>query len=175
MKVAVGSTNPVKVQAVMEAFQETFTKVEVMEIKVESHVSNQPFKDEVLKGSLNRAESALQLTEADFGVGIEGGIIQLGDRWYNLGFVTIVNQMGKIGTGTSGWVECPPPILRQLKRRKELGEVIDNLTGRVNTKKEEGAIGVFTKGKVRRKELYKHGVFMALVPFISPELFRENV
>ena len=174
MKVAVGSTNPIKIQAVMEAFQEMFDEVEVRGIEVDSHFSDQPFKEEVIKGSINRAEGALQRSGADFGVGIEGGIMQLGDKWYNLGFVAIVNRAGKIGTGTSGWFECPPLILGQLKHGRELGEVMDDLTGRVDTKKQEGAIGVFTKGKVTRKDLYKHGVFMALVPFLSPELFRDD-
>jgi len=77
-----------------------------------------------------------------------------------------------MGTGTTGWFECPPIILEQLKRGRELGEVMDDLTGKTDTKKHEGAIGVFTKGKVSRKDLYKHGVFMALVPFLSPEVFR---
>ena len=106
MKVAVGSTNPIKIQAVMEAFQETFDEVEVMGIQVESHVSHQPFREEVLEGSVNRAEGALQRSGADFGVGVEGGIMQLSGRWYNLGFVVIVNRAGKRGTGTSGWFEC---------------------------------------------------------------------
>ena len=174
MKVAVGSTNPIKIQAVMEAFQEMFDEVEVRGIEVESHVSHQPFREEVLEGSVNRAEGALQRSGADFGVGIEGGIIQLGDKWYNLGFVAIVNRAGKIGTGTSEWFECPPTILGQLKCGKELGEMMGDLIGRVDTKKQEGAIGVFTKGKVTRKDLYKHGVFMALVPFLTPELFRGD-
>jgi inosine/xanthosine triphosphatase len=174
LKVAVGSTNPVKIQAVMEAFQETFNEVEVIGIKADSHVSNQPFKEKVIEGSVNRAEESLKRMDVDFGVGIEGGIIQLGERWYNLGFVAIVDRDGKIGTGTSGLFECPPTIIGQLKRGRELGEVVDDLTGRVDTKKQEGAIGVFTKGKVSRKDLYKHGVFMALVPFLSPELFRDE-
>ena len=36
MKVAVGSINPIKVQAVKEAFQETFEEMKVIEIKVDS-------------------------------------------------------------------------------------------------------------------------------------------
>ncbi|MCK4313536.1 DUF84 family protein [Candidatus Bathyarchaeota archaeon] len=36
-----------------------------------------------------------------------------------------------------------------------------------------GAIGIFTKGKVTRKELYKHGIFMALAKFFSPKISRK--
>ena len=107
MRVVVGSINPVKIQAVAEGFQEIFGKVEVVGVKVDSGVSGQPFKEEVIEGSVNRAVNALKLTGADFGVGIEGGVIKLGEKWYNLGFVAIVDREGKIGTGTSGWFECP--------------------------------------------------------------------
>ena len=173
MKVVVGSTNPIKIQAVTEAFQEVFGEVEVRGMNVDSKVADQPFKKEVIEGAVNRAESAVMCPGVDFGVGIEGGIMQLGGRWYNLGFVTIIDRKGGMGTGTSGWFECPTPILNQLKHGRELGEVIDDLTGRMDTKRQEGAIGVFTRGKVKRKDLYKQGVFMALVPFLSPEFFHS--
>jgi inosine/xanthosine triphosphatase len=171
IRVAVGSTNPVKVQATAEAFQEVFGKIKITEKEVDSGVPDQPFGNEVIDGSKNRAKNVLKITNADFGVGIESGIMKLGGRWYNLGFVTIIDKKGRIGTGTSGWFECPLNILEEIKKGKELGEVIDKSTGEKNVKKQNGAIGILTKGKVSRKDLYKHGVLMALTPFISPELF----
>jgi inosine/xanthosine triphosphatase len=174
MKVAVGSTNPVKIQAVKEVFKEVFGKeVEIIGVKADSRVSTQPFKEDVIKGSVNRAENALKLTDADFGVGIESGVMKFGEKWYNLGFITIVDRKGNIGTGTSGWFECPSGILKELENGKELGQVISEITGRVDMQRQDGAIGIFTKGKVTRKELYKHGVFMALAKFLSPEIFRK--
>lgn len=171
MKVAVGSTNPVKVQATVEAFQEVFGVVEIIEKEVDSEVLDQPFGKEVIDGSKNRAKNVLKITDADFGVGIESGLMELGGIWYNLGFVTIVDKKGRMGTGTSGWFECPSNILEKIKKGKELGEVMDKMTARKNVKKEEGAVGILTKRKVSRKDLYKHGVLMALIPFLSPKLF----
>ena len=171
MKVAVGSTNPVKVQATAEAFQEVFGKIKITEKEVDSGIPDQPFGNEIIDGSENRAKNVLKTTNADFGVGIESGIMKLAGRWYNLGFVTIIDKKGRMGTGTSGWFECPSNILEEIKKGKELGEVIDKSTGKKNVKKQKGAIGILTKGKVSRKDLYKHGVLMALTPFISPELF----
>jgi inosine/xanthosine triphosphatase len=171
MKIAVGSTNPSKIQAVREAFYELFGEVQVRGIPVVSDVAAQPFHEEVMQGAVNRAEKAITVTGADFGVGIEGGIIQLGGRWYNLGFVAIIDKAGQLGTGTSGLFECPSTILEQVKRGKELGDVMDEVTGRKETEKEEGAIGIFTKGTVKRTDLYKHGVFMALVPFLTQGVF----
>ncbi len=171
MKIAVGSTNPVKINAVKRTFKKVFGNVEVVGIKVDSHVSNQPFHEDVMKGAINRAKDALKLTNADFGVGIEGGVTKFGKKWYNLGFVAIINKHGKLGTGTSGWFECPPKILKKLKEGEELGDVIDKIVGKKNVKRKEGAIGIFTMGMVTRTKLYEHGVFMALVPFLSKKIF----
>ena len=173
MKIAVGSTNPVKIQAVKEVFEEIFRDIEVVGIEVDSGVSNQPFNEEAIKGAINRAKNVLKLINTDYSVGIEGGVINLGKKWYNLGFIAIIDKEGKIGTGTSGWFECPPNILEKLEKGKELGEVMDEMTGRKDVKKQEGAIGVFTRGKVSRKDLYKHGILMALVPFLSPKVFKK--
>lgn len=52
MKVAVGSENPVKIQAVAEAFEKVWPKkkFEVIGTKVPSGVSDQPMSDEESKG-----------------------------------------------------------------------------------------------------------------------------
>jgi inosine/xanthosine triphosphatase len=174
MKVAVGSTNRVKIQAVKEVFDEVFgKKVEIVSVKADSRVSNQPFKEDIIQGSVNRAKNALKLTDADFGVGIESGVMKFGEKWYNLGFIAIIDKKGNMGTGTSGWFECPSGVLKELENGKELGQVISAMTGIVDVQRQEGAIGIFTKGKVTRKELYKHGIFMALAKFLSPEIFRK--
>jgi len=170
--VAVGSTNPTKVNAVRVVFEKIWKVARVRKVEVSSGVSPQPFgAKEIVAGALERAKKALEMTDADFGVGIEGGVARFGNRWYNLGFVAIVARDGKVGMGSSGWFECPPKILGKLERGKELGEVMDELTGEKDTKRGQGAIGIFTKGKVNRQKLYEHGVWMALCKLISPEFF----
>lgn len=174
MKVAVGSTNPTKVKAVEEVFRRAFGKVEVAGVDVNSGVPVQPFHARVIvKGAVNRAKLALKAKAADYGVGIEGGVAKFGGRWYNLGFAVIVDKGGRIGTGTSGWFECPPRILEELKKGRELGDVMDELVGEKDTKKRDGAIGIFTRGMVVRRSLYEHGIWMALASFLSPR-FSES-
>lgn len=170
MKVVVASTNPVKVDAVKEVFSEVFGNVYVSGRSIESNVPPQPFNEEVILGAINRARNAMN-SGVDFSVGIEGGIIKLGGKYYNLGFVVIMDKNGRIGTGTSGWFECPEKILVEIKKGKELGTVMDEMIGERDVKRKQGAIGVFTKGMITRKELYKHGIYMALCPFINKEVF----
>ena len=82
MKIAVGSKNPVKIEAARNAFGKAFGNCEVVGVSVPSGVSNMPVNPEsLLEGARNRALAAMQKMEADFGVGMEGG------------FETVSNQL----------------------------------------------------------------------------------
>ena len=54
MKILVGSKNPVKIEAVKEAFEKYYNEVEVIGFSVESKVPTQPFNDETFLGAENR-------------------------------------------------------------------------------------------------------------------------
>lgn len=172
MRVCVGSTNPTKVRAVERVFCRVFKDVEVIGLDIDPGVPVQPTSErEIIRGAVARAKKALRAGRGDYGVGIEGGIARFGRRWYNLGLAVVVDKRGRIGTGTSGWFECPPKILKKLKKGKELGEIMDELVGKKGTKRDEGAIGIFTRGAVDRTSLYEHAVWMALCRFLSPQFF----
>ena len=78
MKVVVASQNPVKVAAAEAAFRIQFPDegIEVLSTTAESGVEEQPFSDEDTRaGAINRAHDAAErLPEADFWVGMEGGV-----------------------------------------------------------------------------------------------------
>lgn len=168
LMVAVGSTNPVKVEAVRRAFSK-FWEVEVRGVEVESGVPAEPFGAAAVEGARNRARKALSILNADFGVGIEGGIFHLHGRYYCAGFVWVERRDGVYGTGTSGWFECPSRFIPELLTGTELGDLMAKLSGRASIKREEGAIGFFTRGVVNRVDLYTHGVLMALAKFSAAE------
>ena len=87
MKVLVGSNNPIKLDAVQEAFSLHFEDVDVIARPVESNVSDQPINNETYIGARNRARKLLELNNSEnlgakFCVGIEGGIMQIYEKWY---------------------------------------------------------------------------------------------
>lgn len=73
MIVKVGSSNPVKIQAALQAFQAFYSKVSIYGESTESGVSDQPMSAaETSLGAINRAQACAQ--DSDYSVGIEGGI-----------------------------------------------------------------------------------------------------
>ncbi len=141
-------------------------------VSVSSGVSEQPFDMETYEGAKNRAEALFNLSEnADFYVGIEGGIQRIGDVLFGFGAVAILNNQKKIAYGTSPQYEIPKKIFNMLQSGKELGEVIDILSGEEDSKHKGGAVGFFTKGIFNRKDLYVTGVLVALIPFLNIGIF----
>ncbi len=54
---------------------------------------------------------------------------------------------------------------------KELGEALDKIFNRINTKQAEGHFGLMTNKVITRTQGYRDGVIMALARFIQPQLF----
>ena len=75
LRIAVGSKNPVKVEATRRAFEAAFGAVEISAHDVPSGVRDQPWgDDETRRGAATRAVGALAAAAADYGVGLEGGV-----------------------------------------------------------------------------------------------------
>jgi inosine/xanthosine triphosphatase len=177
--VLVGSRNPVKSGAIAEVFASYFDNVEVRSVEVESGVPAQPVSDDTWTGARNRALALVELNRsgnvgAAYCAGLEGGIAQLGGRWYTFGVVCIADASGRCGFGVSPMFELPPNIVARLLAGEELGHVIDGLSGEENTKQKGGAIAYMTQGRVDRKRLYAQGVVMALVPFLNEALYNAE-
>ncbi|PIN73939.1 inosine/xanthosine triphosphatase [Candidatus Woesearchaeota archaeon CG10_big_fil_rev_8_21_14_0_10_45_16] len=172
MKVLVGSGNPVKVKAVEEAFSLFFKDVIVEGINVPSGVSDQPKNEETFRGAKQRAENLRQLhPDADFFVGIEGGIQQLHNIWFANGVMCIIDNDGKAGFGLCPHYSLPAGIVDELMKGEELGNITTRFTNVQNEKQKGGFIGFLTEGVVDRKGLYLPGIIMALVPFVKKEMY----
>ena len=179
MKVLVGSKNPVKINSVKEAFSKYFQNNEVLGINVNSGVSIQPVNEETFNGAQNRITALFKINteenhNADYFVGIEGGIIQVNNTWFGFGCMCIADKNHRFGYGTSPFFELPDSIIKELLNGKELGDVMDEITGKYNTKQKEGAIGFFTNGIMHRTDLYIPGLVTALIPFLHKEFFFDK-
>ncbi len=175
MNILVGSENRVKVEAVSEAFGKFYSEVEVLGIGAPSGVSDQPFNEETYKGAENRAKFLFDSeTEADFYVGIEGGVQQISGIWFGFGAVCIIDNLGNKGFGASPQYELPEEIITQLRKGKELGHVIDEISGKNDTKHKGGAIGFLTNEIFQRKDLYVSGVIVALVPLLNKSIYFDE-
>lgn len=176
MVVAVGSTNPVKIDAVKKAFAAVWPeeKIVVKSVAVVSEVSAQPMSDEEsIKGATMRAKQALERLQADFGVGLEGGLHKIGNHWFDSGWMVVVDKHGIEGIGSTIRMHLSEKIMQHVHRGKELGDATDAVFGTVNSKQANGHFGLMTKNLITRTSGYTDGIIAALARFIQPEAYRD--
>ena len=148
-QVVCATTNPAKIQAILQAFHEIFGEgsCHIASVAVESGVPEQPFgSEETRAGARNRVANARRLhPEADFWVAIENA-----------------SQRGEARSAT---LPLPAVILEKVREGEALGPVMSRYTGIDEIGRKEGAIGVFTAGKLTRASVYHQTVILALSPF----------
>ncbi|HEX6938759.1 MAG TPA: inosine/xanthosine triphosphatase [Longimicrobiales bacterium] len=175
-RIVVASKNPAKLRAALRAFDRMFPdrRFEVEGVSVPSGVSHQPMSDEeTLLGACNRAEAARRAApDADFWVGMEGGVEEHPAGLASFAWIVVLSG-SRVGQARSGVFFLPEPVAHLVRSGIELGEANDRVFGRTGSKLEEGAIGLLTRGAMDRVELYEHAAILALLPFVSPELYEE--
>ncbi|AJF71591.1 MULTISPECIES: inosine/xanthosine triphosphatase [Raoultella] len=158
------TTNPAKIQAILQAFNEIFGEgsCHIESVSVESGVPEQPFgNDETRAGARNRVVNARAARpDADFWVAIEAGI----DDGSTFSWVVIENSLQR-GEARSATLPLPAAILEQVRAGEALGPVMSQHTGIDEIGRKEGAIGIFTAGKLTRSSVYHQAVVLALSPF----------
>ena len=179
MLVLVESKNPVKIEATREAFIKYFDAVEVLGIDVDSRVPSQPINHQTYHGARNRASVLKELAQenypnATYFVGIEGGIEETNSTWFSFGLIHVIDNKGRESVGKSPHFILPSHVIHKLLAGEELGKVMDHHTSQQNTKQKMGTVGILTKGKMDRKELYIHGLVMALIPFLNEQFYFSN-
>jgi len=174
MRVVVASQNPVKLNAVRRGFQRMFPEQE-FQVEPLGNVqgnTSQPQGDrQTLQYASDRAERAARLvSQADYWVGVEGGIEDQGLQMSAFAWI-VVKTRDKIGEGRTGAFYLPQAVADLVRQGKELGEADDIVFGRTNSKQANGAIGILTGDVIDRAQLYEQAVIFALIPFKNPDLY----
>ncbi|MDO8513612.1 MAG: inosine/xanthosine triphosphatase [bacterium] len=177
MKVAVGSINPVKVNAVRTAVGRIFPKEKLVVdgISIVSGISDQPMSDsEAIKGARKRALDALKALKADFGFGLEGTVCEVEGILFLTNWVAVVDRGKRWGLAGGGRLELPKKISEEiLKGERELGEIICEFSGLKNVKKSQGTPSILTKGLKNRTSEFENCCIDAMVRFINPQFYEE--
>lgn len=158
MRLAAGTTNQAKLQAIYNIFND---RANIIPCKVPSNVSDQPFSDEeTIQGAINRAKNAIAETDADIGIGLEGGVNESphGLMLCNWGALVIREFSEQPFIAGGARIVLPAYISQRLRNGEELGPVMDDFCQQENIRSHEGAIGIFTDGQVNRVEMFTHVV-----------------
>ena len=161
MNISVGSDNPVKVEAVRTVMERIFEEVRISSVKVGSGVPEQPFGDETCRGAVNRAKAAMK--DNDLSVGIEAGVFEMYDGLYDIQHCAILDRNGKITIGMSSGFRYPDDVSDLVRKGMTVGSAMKTIH-KDHSGKKGGAVGILSKGILKRKELTEQSVTAAMIP-----------
>lgn len=168
MKIAVGSTNKTKVDAVEQGIASSvlFKDAEVVSVKVVVEEFGHPIgADAVVQGAIDRAKQAQ--AGSDYGVGIEGGLIAIPHTktgYFEVAICAIYDGKN-ICLGMSPGIEWPVRAAELILAGTHDGSQAIREIGL--TKEEKlggtiGAVGLLTGGKLDRTEYNRLAFITAL-------------
>jgi inosine/xanthosine triphosphatase len=175
MKIAVGTDNPIKYRAVRNVMRRLFPDAEIIALQVPSRMPSQPRGDrQTRRGAANRAHAARIAARADWGIGIEAGVVENEFGMMTCAWCAIEDRTGRASIGGSTNMLLPDAVAERLRAGAELGPVMDEFTGIRDVKRKMGAIGIMTRGLSDRRRAYEFIVKMALAPFLSRTHYKKR-
>ncbi|MCL5239459.1 MAG: inosine/xanthosine triphosphatase [Candidatus Marsarchaeota archaeon] len=175
MKIAIGTDNDLKVEAISGVLREVYRDAEIVKVSVRSGVGSDPVGDDKgVEGALTRARNAMKKADADLGVGHEGitNTTMGGTTVY--GWVVIMDKEGRFGKGASAQVDVPDAVAELMwKKHLGLAEAISEKYGipKEDVRFKYGTNGFLTKGRYTRTDEIVDATSIALARFLSPELY----
>ncbi len=187
--IALGSDRAAKIMAVrasvarVAAVDPSWNNANVVARRVETTVPAMPLTDwQLMQGAQERAfavRDSLQSRrlEADIYVGLEGGFhsISIEGEWHTFlrGWAYATDgERGAFGAAPS--ISVPPTLVKNVvEGRRELGTVIDEVTGGRDIRSKQGAWGVLSRDLVTRSMSFELALIAAFAPFYNPKLYTQ--
>ena len=162
-------------------------------------------ESETRLGATNRATSAAALALAatglspDFSVGLEGGVVDEDDTssssslsssssaspnpaavLWCMAFMVVycpseTTSSRQFGVARTGAFPLPPLMSSLVRAGVELGDADDYVTGRVDSKRGVGTVGVLTNEIITREKYYEAAIVLAMTKFIQRRIFYARV
>ena len=173
MKVRVGSCNPVKITATENVLNNIFDEVDVEGVFVHSRIPDQPIGlNQTIEGAINRAKAAYA-SGCDLGVGIESGLLETPHTitgYIDLQWCAIFDGE-KITLGVSAGFEYPSMVVQEVLKGREVGDVMDQITGVEDLGEKMGAVSYLSKGLLDRTRNTEQCVLMAMIPRMNEKVY----
>jgi len=117
MKIFVGTKNQKKVHVVTSVFKNFFAgeTIEVIGYDAQSKVPEAPHGEQTYIGAQNRARQCFNIGSADYYVGLESGLIERYDHYFEEAWAVIIAKDGTDYIGYSSGLMLPPIVVKRMQ------------------------------------------------------------
>lgn len=185
--IALGSDRAAKIMAVrasvarIAAIDSAWAEANVVARPVTTNIPAMPLNDwQLMQGARERALAVRdslrsRRIDADIYVGLEGGFhsISIEGEWHTFLRGWAYATDGKKGSfGAAPSISVPPAIVKSvIEGRRELGLVIDEVSGGRDVRSRQGAWGVLSRDLVTRSLSFELALIAAFAPFYNAALY----
>jgi non-canonical (house-cleaning) NTP pyrophosphatase len=85
--------------------------------------------------------------------------------------VVALTRDAQAGEAAWGRMLLPRVAAERMRAGEELGDIIDDLFARKDSKRQTGAVGLLTEGAVSRTDAFADLVAMACAPFLNRDIY----
>jgi len=173
MKIAIGTTNELKVRALKNAIEKLgLEDAEIISIKTDSGVPKQPFGyEEMTTGAKNRVQKAIDETCPDFGVGVENGLVEIEGNYFDIACIYIRSKEGDESVSFSSGISIPDWVIEEIREKDtEGGEITKRLSG--DSEKDTGKY--FSGGMIKREDILSQAIQIAFAKIFNKEKYIKS-
>lgn len=162
-RVAIGSTNPAKIEAVRRAFDELHRGDFELKPAETDGAEVQPWGEDATRhGAIKRARQALAAEDADWGIGLEGGMVRDDGGILVTSWIAACHADGGLGLTRTASFYLPGEITELVLAGHELADAWHKARGIERIGRDGGTVGLLTHGRIDRTRLYSEAVVLAV-------------
>lgn len=162
-RVAVGSTNPAKIEAVRRAFGELHHGDFELHPVATDGGDMQPWGEDATRhGAIKRARHALAAGDADWGIGLEGGMVRDDGGILVTSWIAACHTDGGLGLARTAGFYLPGEVTELVLAGHELADAWQRARGIEQIGRNGGTVGLLTHGHIDRTRLYSEAVVLAV-------------
>lgn len=156
-KIVITSTNPVKLNVVKRVAAALFPAetFEYMPLPLETSGQEPIGKQMVMKQISIALDSAVsQVSDAEYYVCMEGGMVDDGENMDEVAYVTVRNNRGASATSNCASFPVPKTIADEVRKGKGFAEAVDEFFKTNGTKQGGGFVSILTDGRINKEDHY---------------------
>lgn len=170
MNAVIGTKNQAKIQIVTTVLNELFPDEthSVSGIDIDSGVPGSPRDEETKIGAENRARAAATKS-ADYGIGIESGLVERYGIWFEEAWVCVVHD-GKTYFGYSSGLPIPEHVLKVMRENDfRHGLAMRKILEQLNRPDERDTWGTYSDKLILRDVSLQEALRNALIQTVASE------
>lgn len=172
MKIVIGTTSELKIRSLKEALMRFNIETEVISLKTDSKVSNQPFGyDETILGAKNRVKQCQEEINPDIAIAVESGLVEIQGNYFDIACVYARSKNGEESISFSSGFFTPQWIINEIKEKNtEYGFITQRISGDLDKDPQK----YFSNGVVKRNELISQAIVLALIKLFNSDRYSKK-